>query len=550
MLAGLMQEGPLLISSLIEYAARNHGSTPIVSRTPDGTLHRHSYRSLHERSKQLAKALIALGVKPGDRVATLAWNTHRHMELYYAVSGIGAVLHTVNPRLFPDQLEYICNHAEDRFLFFDLTFVPLIAKLRSRWPTISGYIALSDGAQLSAAGDCGGPVQDYESLLAAQTPDFDWPRFDENTASSLCYTSGTTGNPKGVLYSHRSTLLHSFAVCSVDGMGLSSRDCALVIVPLFHANAWGVPYAAAMCGAKLVLPGPMLDGASVCQLLNSERVNFSMGVPTVWMNFLAHLDKHPGDLPPLLKRVVIGGSAVPAAMIDRFERQLGIAVLHLWGMTETSPLGTSSVPPHHLAGQSADELRALKIKQGRAPYGIDMKIVDDNNAELPQDGKAFGLLKVRGPWVTRQYFRGEGGQILDEQGYFSTGDVATIDPAGYMQITDRSKDVIKSGGEWISSIELENAAVAFPGVHEAAVIGLPHPTWQERPLLIIVPKPGVTLDKAALRAHLAQHVARWWLPDDITFVSELPHTATGKLSKLTLRQQFKDYVLPHSPSRD
>ena len=550
MLRGLMQERPLLISSLIEYAARNHGGTPIVSRTPDGQIHRYGYRQLHERAKRLANALIALGVKPGDRVATLAWNTHRHMELYYAVSGIGAVLHTVNPRLFPDQLEYICNHAEDRFLFFDLTFAPLLAKLRPRWQTIEGYVALGDAAQVAAAGDAGGPVVVYEDLLAAHSPQLDWPIFDENTASSLCYTSGTTGNPKGVLYSHRSTVLHSFAVCSADGLGLSSQDSALVIVPLFHANAWGVPYAAAMCGAKLVLPGPMLDGASVCQLLQNERCNFSMGVPTVWMNFFAHLDKHPQDLPPHLKRVVIGGSAVPAAMIDRFERGLGIRVVHLWGMTETSPLGTSSVPPFALAGQPEDELRALKIKQGRVLYGVDMKIVDDNNVELPHDGKAFGVLKVRGPWVTRQYFKGEGGSILDEGDYFSTGDVATLDEHAYMQITDRAKDVIKSGGEWISSIELENAAIAFPGVHEAAVIGLPHPTWQERPLLIVVTKAGATVDKDALRAHLAQHVARWWLPDDITFVKELPHTATGKLSKLTLRQQFKDYVLPSAPSRD
>ena len=550
MLRGLMQERPLLISSLIEYAARNHGDTPIVSRLPDGSLHRYGYRGLHERAKRLANALLALGVKPGDRVATLAWNTHRHMELYYAVSGIGAVLHTVNPRLFPDQLEYICNHAEDRFLFFDLTFAPLLHKLRARFRTIEGYIGLGDEAQVQKAGDCGGPVLAYETLLAAQSPAFDWPIFDENTASSLCYTSGTTGNPKGVLYSHRSTVLHSFAVCAADGLGLSSRDCALVIVPLFHANAWGVPYAAAMCGAKLVLPGPMLDGASVCQLLTDEKVNFSMGVPTVWMNFFAHLDKHPGARPPYLTRVVIGGSAVPAAMLERFEKGLGISVLHLWGMTETSPLGTTSVPPFALASRSPDELHSLKIKQGRAIYGVDMKIVDDENAELPHDGKAFGLLKVRGPWITRQYFKGEGGNILDDGDYFSTGDVATLDEFSYMQITDRAKDVIKSGGEWISSIELENAAVAFPGVHEAAVIGLPHPTWQERPLLIVVQKPGASVDKDALRAHLAQHVARWWLPDDITFVQELPHTATGKLSKLTLRQQFKDYVLPSAPSRE
>jgi len=549
MFRGLMQETPLLISSLIEYADRYHGDTEIVSRTPDGVIHRYGYRELHRRAKQLAAALVAAGIRPGDRVATLAWNTHRHMELYYAVSGMGAVLHTINPRLFPDQLEYICNHAEDRLLFFDTTFVQLVKKLRPRLRTVEGYVVLGGAGEAQAARAELADVRCYEEMLAAQAPSFAWPRLDEQSASSLCYTSGTTGNPKGVLYSHRSTVLHSFAVCSADGLALSSRDSALIIVPLFHANGWGIPYAAAMCGAKLVLPGPALDGESVCNLLTAERCNLSLGVPTVWLGFLSYLEQHPERRPQALKRVLIGGAAAPASLIERLEKGLGIEVQHLWGMTETSPVGTCGSPPQHLSHLTADELRSLKVKQGRAMYGVEMKLVGDDGRELPADGQASGMLKVRGPWVVRRYFKDEGGEILDSEGFFATGDVATLDRNGYMQITDRAKDVIKSGGEWISSIELENAAMAHPAVQQAAVIGVPHPKWQERPLLLVVLKPGSSFADSsgeALREFLAQRVARWWLPDAVEFVSELPHTATGKVSKLMLRQRYRDYRLPEA----
>lgn len=548
MLRGLMQETPLLISSLIDYAARYHGETEIVSRTVEGPIVRLTYRSLHARVKRLADALVKWGVRPGDRIATLAWNTHRHLELYYAISGIGAVLHTVNPRLFPEQLAYILRHAEDRLLFFDLTFAPLVEKLVPALPGLAGVVGLGDEAHVAAA--CGGipGVRAYEPFIEGGSEDYAWPVLDEATASALCYTSGTTGNPKGVLYSHRSTVLHAFAACAADGLSLSSRDNVLAIVPLFHANAWGVPYAGPMCGAKLVLPGPALDGESLCQLMTAERCNFSLGVPTVWLNFLAFLEKHPERKPAHLRRVVIGGSAAPRAIIERFQDTLGIEVLHLWGMTETSPLGSSGSMPSHLAHLQGRERVDLQVKQGRAFYGVDMKIVDDSGAELPRDGRAFGVLKVRGPWVAARYFQGEGGEILDADGWFATGDVATLDASGYMQITDREKDVIKSGGEWISSIELENAAVAHPAVQEAAVIGVAHPLWVERPLLLVVRRAGSEGTdeslKAELRALLAQKVAKWWLPDDIAFVAELPHTATGKLHKLKLREKWADYKLP------
>lgn len=557
MLRGLMQETPLLISSLMTYAARYHGDTEIVSRTQDGVVHRLSYRAVHARAQKLAAALVALGVQPGDRIATLAFNTHRHLELYFAVSGMGAILHTVNPRLFPEQLEYIFGHAEDRLLFFDPCFAELVKKLEPRLKTVEKFIALGDAGEVVRT--CGSfrDVLDYEAFIAAHPPEFAWPSFDENWASSLCYTSGTTGNPKGVLYSHRSTVLHSFAACSSDGMGLSSRDSALVLVPMFHANGWGLPYSAAMCGAKLVLPGPSLDGESVCQLLRTERCNVSMGVPTVWINFLAYLDKHPERRPEALKRVFIGGAAAPAALVERLEREFQIEVHHLWGMTETSPIGTSGSPPQRFADLDADALRALKCKQGRALYGVDLKIVGEDGKELARDGKTAGTLKVRGPWVVRRYFRDEGGALLDDEGYFATGDVATLDGDGYMHITDREKDVIKSGGEWISSIALENAAMSHPAVQQAAVIGVPHPTWQERPLLLLVLKPGWEGEKAAelcaqgMRQFLVDKVARFWLPDAVEVIAELPHTATGKISKLTLRKRYLDYRLPtvSSPER-
>jgi len=541
---GLMQPRQLLISSLIDYAALYHGDVEIVSRTVEGPVHRTNYATMSSRSKKLAKALIALGVKPGDRVATMAWNGYRHMELYFAVSGMGAVLHTVNPRLFPEQIDYIVNHAEDTHVFFDLTFAPLVEKLAPALKTVKGFVAMTDKAHMP---DVKIPnLHCYEDLLASQNDDYAWPSFDENTASSLCYTSGTTGNPKGVLFSHRSTVLHSFCVCSGDGLGLSSRDNALIIVPLFHANAWGVVYAAAMSGAKLVFPGPALDGKSVCDLLRAEKCNFSLGVPTVWLMFFQYLDQNPDvDRKEIkLQRVVIGGSAAPRSMIEKFDSMFGAYTVHAWGMTEMSPLGTTgNLLPKHLSLPTAKRID-VQVKQGRAVYGVDMKIVGDDGHEMPRDGKAFGDLKVRGPWITSGYFKGEGGNILDMDGWFNTGDVATLDPDGYMQITDRSKDVIKSGGEWISSIDLENAAVGHPAVQEAAVIGVTHAKWQERPLLIVVKKKGAEAGRDDIMKFLDGKIAKWWMPDDVVFVDELPHTATGKLLKTKLREQFGSHKLP------
>ncbi len=540
---GLMQDRPLLVSSLIEYAASIHGDTEVVSRLADG-IHRSSWRTIHTRAKQLAKALLALGVKPGDRVATLAWNSHRHLELYYAVSGIGAVLHTVNPRLFPEQLTYIINHAEDSLLLLDAMFLPLVSKLRPHLSTVKQFVLLADEAATTPAREQLPGLLSYETLVAGQDAEFVWPVFDENTAASLCYTSGTTGNPKGVLYSHRSTLLHALASCMKDILALSSRECVLLIVPMFHANGWGVPYSAAMAGAKLVFPGAALDGASVCELLRGEGCTLSMGVPTVWLGMLAHLEKHPEARPTQLRRGLIGGSAAARSLIARLESELSMEVIHLWGMTEMSPVGTGALRPRRWEAMTSDQQLDLKVKQGRVMWGVEMKIVDDNGRELPHDGKAFGLVKVRGPWIAKSYFKAEGGTIVDEDGFFSTGDVATIDSEGFMQITDRAKDVIKSGGEWISSIDLENAALAHPAVQEAAVIGIAHPTWQERPLLLAQLKPGLTATRDELMEVLTQKVAKWWLPDEILFVSELPHTATGKLNKLKLREQYRDHKLP------
>lgn len=537
---GLMQNQPLLISSLIEYAARIHGETEIVSRLPEGT-NRSSWRTIHNRSKKLAQALLARGVKPGDRIATLGWNHHRHLELYYAVSGIGAVLHTVNPRLFPEQLAYIFHHAQDTWLFFDPMFVPLVGTLRTRFAaemsSVKTQVLLADDATARLHPD----LQSFEGLLAEQNGAFDWPVFDENTASSLCYTSGTTGHPKGVLYSHRSTVLHALASCMKDVLGLSSRETVLLIVPMFHACGWGVPYSAALVGAKLVFPGATLDGASLCELLDREQCTLSLGVPTVWLGLLSHLQKHPDAKPKYLKRLLIGGSAAARSLIERLERELCVDVLHLWGMTELSPVGTACLRPARYDQMTAEEKLDLKVKQGRVMWGVDLKIVDDTDRALPHDGKSFGLIKVRGPWVAADYFHAEAGPLLDDQGFFSTGDVANVDAEGFVQITDRSKDVIKSGGEWISSIELENAALGHPGVEEAAVIGVSHPTWIERPLMLIVRRAGQNVTQDDLWALLTQKVAKWWLPDEILFVTELPHTATGKLNKLKLREQYRDY---------
>ncbi len=538
---GMMMDRPLLISSQIEFAAKYHGETEIVSRTVEGPIHRYNWRQALGRSKQLANVLTGrLGVKPGDRIGTLAWNGYRHLELYFAVSGAGAVLHTINPRLFSEQIVYIVNHADDSYIFADLTFVPLLEAVADKLTGVKGFVVMTDEAHMP---DTKLPnVLCYETLLAEQDDDFEWPEFDENTASSMCYTSGTTGNPKGAVYSHRSTVLHSWCVCSVDGLGLSSREVVLPVVPMFHANAWGTIYAAAMCGSKMVFPGAAMDGASVFEMLEKEDVTLSLGVPTVWLMLLNYMEQENKTL-PALKRTVIGGSAAPRSMIEAFQKKHGVTVIHAWGMTEMSPLGTTGMlrPKHDKL--SEDERIDLQVKQGAAVFGVEMKIVNDEGKRLPEDGKAFGDLLVRGPWVASAYFKNEGGDVLRD-GWFPTGDVATIDPDGYMQITDRSKDVIKSGGEWISSIDLENEAVGHPDVAEAAVIGIYHPKWDERPLLIVVPREGASPAKDDILDFLKGKVAKWWLPDDVAFVEELPHTATGKIQKMTLREQFKDYKLP------
>ncbi|WP_416896828.1 MAG: 3-(methylthio)propionyl-CoA ligase [Minwuia sp.] len=538
---GLMQQKQLLIHTLIDYAAQYHGKTEIVTRTVEGPVHRYTYRDAQARAKQLANALQRLGIELGDRVGTLAWNTHRHFECYYGVSGLGAVLHTINPRLFPEQIVYIANHAEDRVIFTDLTFVPLLEKIQDELKSVEHIVVMTDAEHMPETSLKN--VICYEDMLAAESAAFEWPQFDEMTASSLCYTSGTTGNPKGVLYAHRTTVLHSFAACMGDCLGLSSKDTILPVVPMFHANAWGLAYAAPMCGAKMVLPGKDLDGQSVYELMDKEEVTMSAGVPTVWLMLLNHMEEKGLKLPHM-NRTVIGGSAAPAAMIEKFETVYDVTVIHAWGMTEMSPLGTTGVMTRELESKPFAEQLPYKSKQGRVIYGVDLKITGDEGEELPRDGVAFGNLKTRGYWITAGYFKGEGGSILDEGNWFDTGDVATLDEDGFMTITDRAKDVIKSGGEWISSIDLENAAMAHPEVAEAAVIGIFHPKWDERPLLVIVRKAGKEPSKESIMQSLEGRIAKWWMPDDVAFVDEIPHTATGKIQKVTLREQFKDYTLP------
>ena len=538
---GLMQDRPLLISSLIEYAAQYHGRSEIVSRTVEGPIHRYDYAAAHARSRRLAKALLRRGITLGDRVATLAWNGHRHFESYFGVSGIGAVLHTINPRLFAEQIAYIANHAEDRLIFTDLTFVPLLEAIADQLGSVEAFVVMTDEAHMPETSLPNALC--YESLLAAEDEDYAWPSFDERTASSLCYTSGTTGNPKGVLYSHRSTLIHTFAVCARDALGICANDTVLPVVPMFHANCWGTAYAAPMSGAKLVLPGALMDGEHIYELLDNERVTVSLGVPTVWLMLLNYLQQSGKKLPNM-DRTIIGGSACPQSMIEAFEKDYGVTVVHAWGMTEMSPIGTTGNMKAAMADLPYEEQLTYKVKQGRGIYGVEMKIVDDDGAELPRDGVAFGNLMVRGPWITNGYFKGEGGQVLDAEGWFNTGDVATLDAEGFMQITDRAKDVIKSGGEWISSIDLENLAVGHPDVAEAAVIGVAHPKWDERPLLVIVRQEGASVEKDEILAFMDGKIAKWWMPDDVAFVDEIPHTATGKIQKVTLREQFEGYELP------
>ncbi|HET8744605.1 MAG TPA: 3-(methylthio)propionyl-CoA ligase [Ramlibacter sp.] len=538
---GLMQNQPLLISGLIAHAERHHGDGEIVSRRVEGDIHRYQWRDVARRSRQVANALDAMKLQFSDRVATLAWNGYRHLELYFGVSGSGRVLHTINPRLHPEQIAWIANHAEDQVLCFDTTFLPLVQAIHARCTTIKQYVALCEADKLPA--DTGIPnLVSYEAWIGAQPAQYEWPTFDENSASSMCYTSGTTGHPKAALYSHRSTILHAYAAALPDVMGLSARDAVLPVVPMFHVNAWGIPYSAALTGCKVVFPGPALDGKSVYELIEAEQVTYAAGVPTVWQMLLGHM-KPNGLRFSSLKRTVIGGSACPPAMIHAFREDYGVEVLHAWGMTEMSPLGTLCTLKNKHLTQSPEEQMQIRLKQGRAIYGVDMKIVGDSGEELPWDGKTFGDLYVKGPWVVREYFKGEGGDPL-VNGWFPTGDVATIDPDGYMQITDRSKDVIKSGGEWISSIDIENIAMAHPAVQMAACVGMRHPKWDERPVVAVVKKPGAEVTREELLKFYEGKIAKWQVPDDVVFVDSIPLGATGKMLKTRLREQLKDYKLP------
>jgi acyl-CoA synthetase (AMP-forming)/AMP-acid ligase II len=535
---GAMQNRPLLVSSLIEHAALAHGEREIVTKLVEGGVARTNWHQVHARAKKLAQALEKLGLKPGDRVATLAWNTHRHLEAWYGISGAGMVAHTINPRLFDDQLVYIANHAEDQVLLFDISFTPIVARLAPQFKTIKHYIALVGAAHLPQASGIPNLLS-YESLLEAENGDYTWPQFPETTPCGLCYTSGTTGNPKGVLYTHRSNVLHTYGVCMVDTLGISTRTVVLPVVPMFHANAWGIPYAAAAVGCKIVFNGAHFDAPTLHQLILDEGVNFTAAVPTVWLGMLQHLEQTQGHLGKLAS-VIIGGAAAPRAMIEAFQKKYGVKVHHAWGMTELGPLGTVGTLIPELEQADHDTQIDVQCKQGRGIFGVEMKITDAAGNTLPRDGKAFGHLKVRGPWVVARYFQAES-DCIDAEGFFDTGDIATIDPAGYMQITDRAKDVIKSGGEWISSIELENAAVSHPDVLEAAVIGIPHPRWDERPLLLLHCKAGKTVDMQAMLDHLTPLVAKWWLPDEVLMVESLPHTATGKLDKKALREAYRTF---------
>jgi len=539
---GLMMNTPLLISSIAEHGAKFHGGREIVSITADNPRHRYSYRECIDRAKQLANALAAMGLKQGDRVATLAWNDYRHLECYYGMSGAGYVCHTINPRLFPEQLIFIINHAEDRWIFTDVMFVPLLEAIADKIPGVEGFVVMTDEAHMPQTSLVN--VLCYESIIRGESNDFSWPQLDEQTASALCYTSGTTGDPKGVLYDHRSTVLHALASIAPDTMALSSHDSVLPVVPLFHVNAWGIAYSSFMVGAKIVFPGPKMgDGETLCELLDTEDVTLALGVPTVWLALLQYCEK-AGKRLDKLQRTIVGGAAVPRSMIQAFRDQHGVEVRQGWGMTETSPLGVANSLKAGLPEMTPDEQLDLATKAGRGLFGFEMRIVDDEGNELPWDGVAYGALQGRGPWICSDYYKLDGGGgAHTEDGWFDTGDVAIIDPEGYMTITDRTKDVIKSGGEWISSIELENTIMGHPAVAEAAVIGVAHPKWTERPLLVIVKAEGQDVSEEELLAHYKGKVADWWIPSDVEFVEELPHTATGKIKKIELRKQFADYQL-------
>ena len=538
---GLMQEWPLLVHTFIDHAKIHHGEREIVTRRIEGDIHTTNYSEIFSRSKKFSKALKGLGVKKGDVIGTLAWNTYRHLESWYGITGLGAIYHTLNPRLFVEQLDYIINHAENKFIITDVSFVEILENIEDKIPNVEGFIFLCAKENLPETKLKN--IHSFEELVEAEDDSFEWVKVEEDEACGLCYTSGTTGNPKGVLYSHRSNVLHTLAANSADAMGIKSTDVVMPVVPMFHANAWGLSFSAPMSGCKVVMPGMNMDGESIYELLDTQKVTFTAAVPTVWLMLLQYLEENDLKL-PYLERVAIGGSAVPRMMLEKFEKNYDVSVMHAWGMTEMSPLGTIGAFKSGMEDLSFEEQMDIKLKQGRASYMVEMKITNDEGDELPWNGKDFGHLLVRGPFIASKYMKGDGGQILDNQGFFDTGDVATIDELGFMQITDRSKDVIKSGGEWISSIELENIAVGHPEVVEAAVIGIYHPKWDERPLLICVPTEGSDIKKEDILSFLEDKLAKWWMPDDVVFVDEIPHTATGKIQKLTLREQFSDYKLP------
>jgi fatty-acyl-CoA synthase len=537
---GLMQDWQLLCHRVIDHAATHHASRMVISRSLEGATHATNYADIRARALKVAQRLERDGITIGDRVATLAWNTWRHLEAWYGITGIGAVYHTVNPRLFAEQIAWIINHAEDRMVFVDLTFVPLLERLADKLPNIERYIVLTDAAHMPQTALRNAVA--YETWIAEADGDFAWKSFDENTAAGMCYTSGTTGNPKCVVYSHRSNLLLALTANGPDAFGLSSRDTVMPVVPLFHANGWSIAFSAPMAGASLVMPGLKLDGASIHEMLTTYKVTCTAAVPTIWLMLLQHLEATGGKL-PYLKRVVIGGSACPRVIAQKFQDVYGVEVIHAWGMTEMSPLGSLCTLKPEYASLTGDAKLEVQLKQGHPPFMVEMKIENDAGARVPWDGKSFGRLMVRGPAVARAYYKDDS-DILDHDGFFDTGDVATIDPYGYMQVTDRSKDVIKSGGEWISSIDLENLAVGHPKVAEAAVIGVRHPKWDERPLLVIVTKKDESIGKEDILGYMRGKVANWWIPDDVVFVDEIPHTATGKIQKTTLRDRFKDYRLP------